>query len=98
MASSEKLHSEASLLKTRKASNDQKEIISCSLQNSCSILGKAIMLLKQGFINDIFPEMLRLFSAQLFHKILLNDSLGRMFICLVSQIIAATGQLSKCNG
>ena len=37
----ERLHSKTSLLKTRKASNSQNEIYACTLQNSCSKIGKA---------------------------------------------------------
>ena len=42
MASSERLHSKASLLKTREASKDQKQIIASALQNGCSKIGKAL--------------------------------------------------------
>ena len=64
------------------------------------ILGKLKdNIIKIGLYRCHFFRNVPTFSAQLFHKTPLNDSLGRMFICLVSQIIiAATGQLSKCNG
>ena len=39
MADSE--NNKASLLKTRRASQDQKEILACAQQNSCSKVGKA---------------------------------------------------------
>lgn len=42
MAGSERLHSKASLLKSRKASKDQNDTDACALQNGCSEkIGKA---------------------------------------------------------
>ena len=41
VAGSERLHSKASLLKTRKASRDQKEMLVCALDNGCCKTGKA---------------------------------------------------------
>ena len=40
VASSKRLHSNAYLLKARKASKDQEEIITSALQNDCSKIGK----------------------------------------------------------
>ena len=40
MASSKRLHSNAYLLKVRKAPKDQEEIITSALQNDCSKIGK----------------------------------------------------------
>ena len=42
VASSKRLHSKASLLKTRKTSKDQEEILTSALQNYCSKIGKII--------------------------------------------------------
>ena len=42
VASSERLHSKASLLKTRIASKDQEEMLTCALQNGYSKIGKAL--------------------------------------------------------
>ena len=92
-----------------KASKDQKEVLACALQNSCSIIGKAqcrisvsklypVTLLKQGSTDNIFLEMFKLFSAKLFHKRPLNDWLERVILCLVRQaIIASAGQLYQYN-
>ena len=42
VASSKRLHSEASLLKTRKASKVQEELLTCALQNGGSKIGKIL--------------------------------------------------------
>ena len=42
MASSERLYSKASPLKTWKASEDQEETLTCPLQNGCSKIGKVL--------------------------------------------------------
>ena len=113
VASSERLHSKASLLKTRKASKNQKEILACTLGNDCSKTGKAqrerlcrspvlemlpCNFIKTGFHGWYFLKNVPTFSAKLLHKIHMNYWLERVFICLVRQIIiASAGQLSKCN-
>ena len=42
VASSKRLHSKASLLKTRKTSKDQEEILTSALQNYCSKIEKIL--------------------------------------------------------
>ena len=42
VASSKRLHSKTSLLKTRKTSKDQEEILTSALQNDCSKIGKIL--------------------------------------------------------
>ena len=57
-----------------------------------------VTLLKQSSTAEIFPRILLLFSAKLFHKAPLNNKWEKVFICLVRQIITvSTGELSKFN-
>ena len=106
VASSERLHSKASLLKTRKASKNHKEILAGTLGNDCAKTGKAqrerlcwspvlemlpCNFIKTGFHGWHFLKNVPTFSAKkLIHKIYMNYWLERVFICLVRQIIIAS--------
>ena len=106
VASSERLQSKTTLLKTRKAYKNQEELLICVLQNGCSKIGRSLgeslsqspvletlscnFIKKQGWTADIFFGKFRLFLVKQFHKTSLNDWLERVLICLVSQIIIAS--------
>ena len=81
VASSERLHSKATLLKTRKASKDQEEILTCALQNGCSKIGKAVgektPLNTKTPLNDWLKRVFICLVSQI--------------------ILASAGQLPKCN-
>ena len=53
--SSKRLHSKASLLKARKTSKDQEEILTCALQSGCSKIGK---ILRKNLCGSPVLEML----------------------------------------
>ena len=83
VASSKRLHSKAFLLKTRKASKDEEEILICALQNGCSktgeILGKSqcrspiletmsCTFMKTGLHRCHFPRKQPTFLAKQFQE------------------------------
>ena len=92
VASSKRLHSKASLLKTRKVSKDQEGILTCALQNGCSKIGKipekslcrssvletlSCNFFKSGFHRWHFLGNLRLFLAKQFHKSNSEELIGK---------------------
>ena len=100
VASSERLHSKDSQLKTRKESKGLKEIVACVLQNGYSKIEKAqgerlgrssvfenlpCNFIKTELHRWHFPRNVPTFFGQSIHKTPLSDWLERLFICLVSK-------------
>ena len=109
VGSSERLHNKATLLKTRKASKVQEEILTCALYVLCrsprnvfsrrSLETLSCNFIKTGLHRWHFPRKVpTFFWLNNFTKTPPNNWLERVFIYLVSKIIiASAGRLSKCN-
>ena len=88
MASFKRLRSKAFLIKTRKTSKDQEEILSCALQNGCSKIGKNLG--KRQCRSPVLEMLSCYFIKTGLH--LWHDWLEKMLICLISQIFFCFGR------
>lgn len=103
VSNSERLHSKASLLKTRKVYKDQK-IFACALRKGLSNITMStswfylVALLKRDTTMGVFQGVFRLFIGRTaFSQNSSKKQLVKIFICLVSQIIVVLAGLRKGN-
>ena len=108
MASSERLHSKAFLLKTRKVFKDQKKILACrfkiwntqgkSVCRSPILETLACNYIKSRLHHWHFAWDFLTFQRNYFKEVPGNDWLESALICLVCQIIITWGEeLLKCT-
>ena len=108
MVSSERLHSKAFLLKTKKVFKHQKEILACRFkigntqgQSSCRspiLQTLPCNYIKSGLHHWHFAWNCPTFQRNYFTEVPVNDWLESALICLVCQIIIAWGEeMLKCN-
>lgn len=103
VSNSERLHSKASLLKTKKVYKDQK-IFACALRKGLSNITMStswfylVALLKRDTTMGVFQGVFRLFIGRTaFSQNSSKKQLVKIFICLVSQIIVVLTGLRQGN-